>query len=88
MQEISLANNAPEFFPLGETIVTWTATDVADNTVSMDQIVSVVDTTVPTLILPSDLNVEANSIQETSVAIGYAIADDISDISSITNNIS
>ena len=86
MQEISLANNAPEFFPLGETMVTWTATDVAGNTVSMEQKVSVVDTTVPTLTLPSDLNVEANSIQETSVAIGYAIADDISDISSITNN--
>ena len=86
VQEISLTNNAPEFFPLGETIVTWTSTDVAGNTVSMEQKVLVVDTTVPTLTIPPDLNVEAVSLQETSVAIGQATADDISDISSIANN--
>ena len=27
----SISNNAPEFFPLGETIVTWTATDTSGN---------------------------------------------------------
>ena len=68
IQEISLTNNAPEFFPFGETIVTWTSTDVAGNTASMEQKVLVVDTTVPTLTIPPDLNVEAVSLQETSVA--------------------
>mgnify|MGYP001437543188 CR=1 FL=1 len=83
---ISVTSDAPEFFPLGETIVTWTSTDVAGNTASMEQKVLVVDTTVPTLTIPPDLNVEAVSLQETSVAIGQATADDISDISSIANN--
>ena len=32
---ISITNDAPEFFPLGETIVTWTATDVGGNTASI-----------------------------------------------------
>ncbi|HIF52745.1 MAG TPA: HYR domain-containing protein, partial [Candidatus Nitrosopelagicus sp.] len=29
---VSVISDAPEFFPLGETLVTWTATDVVDNT--------------------------------------------------------
>ena len=34
---ISLTNDAPEVFALGETVVTWTATDVASNSVSVLQ---------------------------------------------------
>ena len=37
----TVSNNAPEFFPLGETIVTWTVTDTSGNTSSLIQNISV-----------------------------------------------
>jgi len=83
---ISIISDAPEFFPLGETIVTWTATDVVGNTSTTEQKVIVVDTTIPNLTIPEDQIVEAISIEETLVAIGEAEAHDITGISSITNN--
>ena len=86
IQEVTITNNAPEFFPLGETIVTWTATDVVGNTSTTEQKVIVVDTTTPDLTIPEDQIVEATSIEETLVEIGEAEAYDITGISSITNN--
>ena len=86
IQEVTITNNAPEFFPLGETIVTWTATDVVGNTSTTEQKVIVVDTTTPDLTIPEDQIVEATSIEETLVEIGEAEANDITGISSITNN--
>ena len=86
IQEVTITNNAPEFFPLGETIVTWTAIDVVGNASTTEQKVIVVDTTIPNLTIPEDQIVEATSIEETLVAIGEAEAHDITGISSITNN--
>ena len=86
IQEVTITNNAPEFFPLGETLVTWTATDVVGNTSSTEQKVIVVDTTTPDLTIPEDQIVEATSIEEMFVEIGEAEAYDITGISSITNN--
>ena len=37
----SVTNDAPESFPLGETVVTWTATDTSGNSVSDTQLVTV-----------------------------------------------
>jgi len=86
IQEVTITNNAPEFFPLGETLVTWTATDVVGNTSTTEQKVIVVDTTTPDLTIPEDQIVEATSIEETLVEIGEAEAYDITGISSTTNN--
>ena len=86
IQDVTITNDAPEFFPLGETIVTWTATDVVGNISTTEQKVIVVDTTAPDLTIPEDQIVEATSIEETLVEIGEAEADDITGISSITNN--
>ncbi|SVB44619.1 uncharacterized protein METZ01_LOCUS197473, partial [marine metagenome] len=86
IQEVTITNDAPEFFPLGETLVTWTATDVVGNTSTTEQKVIVVDTTTPDLTIPEDQIVEATSIEETLVEIGEAEANDITGISSITNN--
>ena len=86
IHDTSITNNAPEFFSIGETIVTWTATDVAGNESSIEQKVTIVDTTSPSLQIPDQKTVEATSLQNTLVEIGEAYADDISGISSITNN--
>ena len=82
----SITNDAPETFPLGETIVTWTATDISGNSASISQIISVIDTTAPTLIVPNDIQVEATSIDANIVEFGSADASDLVEISSITND--
>jgi len=86
IHDTSITNNAPEFFPIGETIVTWTAIDVAGNESSIEQKVTIVDTTSPSLQIPDQKTVEATSLQNTLVEIGEAYADDISGISSLTSN--
>lgn len=39
----SIANNAPLVFPLGTTVVTWTASDTSGNVTQMDQVVEISD---------------------------------------------
>ncbi len=79
-------NDAPEVFPLGETIVTWTATDSSGNSASATQTITVVDTTSPVLIAPESLEIEAQGITTNIEDFGDIIAEDISGIASITND--
>ena len=54
----TIVNNAPSVFPIGSTIVTWTATDASSNSNTDTQNVSIVDTTPPTLtfeVIPTTL---------------------------------
>jgi hypothetical protein len=44
-----LTNNAPPIFPVGATVVTWTATDVSGNHTTDTQTVTVTDTVPPTV---------------------------------------
>ena len=81
-----ITNDAPASFPLGETIVTWTATDSSGNTSSATQTISVVDTTAPILTAPENLEVEAQHPLTLIEDFGEVIAEDISGISSITND--
>jgi len=83
---ISITNNAPQFFPVGETIVTWTATDVGGNTASIEQKITVVDTTFPTLQVPDDVVTEATSLDQNEVNLGEATSIDNGEIVSITND--
>jgi len=83
---ISITNDAPEFFPVGETIVTWTATDVGGNTANIEQKITVVDTTFPTLQIPADVVIEATSLDQNEVNLGEATSTDNGEIVSITND--
>ena len=83
---ISITNDAPEVFPLGETVVTWTAIDVASNSASVLQKVIVVDSTPPTLLIPEDIIIEATSFDQNDIYLGESIVIDNGEIISITND--
>lgn len=46
---VTVTNNAPAAFPLGQTVVTWTVTDAGGNTATATQTVTVVDHTPPVI---------------------------------------
>ena len=83
---VSITNDAPEFFPIGETIVTWTATDVGGNTANIEQKITVFDTIFPILEIPEDIVVEAISLDQNEVDLGEATSMDNGEIISITND--
>lgn len=83
---LSITNDAPEFFTIGTTPVTWTATDVFGNSASLVQIINVIDTTSPTLYAPENLILEATTFDENEVYLGDAIVIDNGEISSVTND--
>ena len=86
IQNTELTNDAPEIFPLGETIVTWTATDSSGNSASATQTITVVDTTSPVLIAPENLIIEAESTFTQIENLGEFVAEDISGITTVTND--
>ena len=53
-----ITNNAPELFPIGYVVVTWTVTD-SGNTVNAYQVITVRDTTPPVVTAPADITAEA-----------------------------
>jgi len=71
-----ITNNAPALFPLGTTIVTWTATDASGNSASADQSVTVVDTTPPVVTPPAQITEEATSSSGATVNYPPATATD------------
>ena len=83
---IASITSHPSTLSVGETIVTWTATDTSGNSATATQIVTIVDTTKPILSIPDDQTVEATSLEQTFVEIGQADAHDITGISSIVND--
>ncbi|MDC3253159.1 gliding motility-associated C-terminal domain-containing protein, partial [Crocinitomicaceae bacterium] len=74
---LSLTNDAPVLYPIGTTIVTWTATDASGNITQITQEINVVDDINPTITAPgsvvayADINCEA-----TGVDLGTSVADD------------
>jgi len=80
----TISNNAPNDYPLGNTQVTWTASDSNGNASSNKQLVTIKDTTAPSLTAPGDKFVEATA-PEMSVSIGNAIANDIF-LADVTHN--
>jgi len=69
-------SNAPAAFPLGVTMVTYSATDAAGNVGTATQTVTVVDTTPPNLTLPAAVTTTVGNNQPAAVNIGQATATD------------
>ena len=67
----SVSNDAPATFPLGTTVVTWTAEDASGNQSFDTQNITVVDDTAPTIVdLPTDINV-SNDADECSALVSW-----------------
>ena len=77
---VRATNDAPGFFRLGTTIVTWSATDSAQNTATDEQSVKVVDTQVPKFSGALDpVSIIANNMKGTSVNLTPPVANDTCD---------
>ena len=86
VQKVIVTSNAPTFFQLGKTMITWTAVDASGNNSTINQTVSLVDTTAPTLTVPTDVTKEATAKTGNSVSLGDPVATDLTGIPTVTNN--
>jgi hypothetical protein len=81
-----VTNNAPSAgFPLGTTVVTWSATNLAGLTGTAQQQVTLVDTTGPQITAPANVVAQGTGVL-TAVALGQATATDLFGPVSIANN--
>ncbi|MDE1816680.1 MAG: HYR domain-containing protein, partial [Thaumarchaeota archaeon] len=85
IEQVTVTNDAPKSFPIGMTVVTWTAKDTSGNTANATQNVIVKDTTAPKLTVPAAVTFEATSVNDNVIPIGNATATDIEPVT-ITNN--
>ena len=86
VQNVTVSLDAPQVFPLGDTVVTWRAQDENGNSAIDTQTVSIIDTTAPSLIIPDDIVIEATGLEDNLISLGNATADDVTGIFGITNN--
>ncbi len=84
---VTVTNDAPASFPVGITLVTYSATDLAGNIATATQKVTITDTTAPTLSIPADITLSSADGSPVSGAIGTASATDLVDGTvSVTND--
>ncbi len=77
----TITNDAPAGgFSVGSTTVTWTAVDSASATASATQVITITDTTDPTITAPADVVADQESgMANTTVALGTPVFSDIAD---------
>ena len=80
-----VTDDAPSIFPLGTTIVTFTAEDASGNRATGTTEVTVEDTTPPVLTLPADVTVEQETLAGTAVPL-VATAADICDAAPVVTD--
>ncbi|OCB68413.1 hypothetical protein B0A79_07085, partial [Flavobacterium piscis] len=85
---VTVTNNAPLVFPIGDTTVTWTAKDVAGNTETCIQIITVKDTQEPTITCPATVIVsaDANLCTASGVLLGTPTTSDNCGSVTVTND--
>jgi len=84
----SLTNDAPSTFPIGDTNVIWTVTDVSGNTNTCTQLVTVIDDIDPTISCSIDIEISTNT--NDCFASGVNLTDpttsDNCNVQSVTND--
>ncbi len=83
----TITDNAPDAFPLGATTITWTATDVAGNETTADQVVTVADTTAPVIARTGAATVTL-TLGDTYTDEGATATDDVDTNVTVTPDIS
>jgi uncharacterized protein YrzB (UPF0473 family) len=84
----SVTNDAPATFPVGVTTVTWMVVDVNGNEATCEQVVTVTDDELPTIICPADIEV-SNDLTYCGAYIqdlGTPVYDDNCGIEEVYNN--
>ena len=76
---VVITSDAPATFPLGDTTITWTATDDNGLTATATQVITITDTTDPTITAPAAFSTEATAVLTplTELDYGTATASDI-----------
>ena len=83
----SVTNDAQATFPLGTTTVTWTIVDGSGNTATATQVVTVIDTQLPTIVAPIAINTTTNTgCTRTGLVLGNPVAMDNCSVASVTND--
>ncbi|MGI0061865.1 MAG: HYR domain-containing protein, partial [Nitrosotalea sp.] len=82
----SITNNAPSKFPLGTTMITWTAMNAGGNTAKAVQKITIIDTTPPTITAPPNVTVQATSSDHNTVNLGLPSTYDAVGVESVTND--
>ena len=83
------SNNAPDNFPTGTTIVTWTASDTSGNLTTATQNITFADNVDPTITLQNNnisVVADSGSCFASSVDLGTVISNDECGISNSSNN--
>jgi len=77
---VTLSDDAPDVYPLGETIVTFSAVDASGNMTEEKVTVTVLDTTPPTQTnIPENVTLEQETLHGTAYDIGMPQVSDICD---------
>ena len=82
------SNNAPGLYPVGDTIVTWTVTDIHGNSNTCDQRVTVTDDEAPAITCPADVSVgtDAGLCLASGVALGTPTTSDNCGVDTVSSN--
>lgn len=83
----SVTNNAPKFYPLGNTTVTWTVKDKSNNSATATQIVTIKDVTLPTITAPAAVITNTTfNCKATGIALGTPVTADNCSVASVKND--
>jgi hypothetical protein len=84
----SVTNDAPTSYPVGNTTVTWTVTDIHGNSTTTTQVVTVKDNQNPTIggLSAITVNADNGSCAATGVALGTPTTADNCGVASVSSN--